>query len=951
MNWQACVRFISLGVCTVWATWALAQLVEPPTPAAIPRLPVTTGWLGGTLHRGGGLEWGDRSQTWLENYTNDLAVSPDGFAYMTTPWEEGLRPAGIYKDGDALPEIPWFAPDSGLAVAVTDKHVVYGRHQQLVVFTRQPGQGVNVMSRREFSPQPVPGEITGVAVDETRGRIYFCDRATVRAVTLVDGKPVDYRIELERVEKLALDATGNLWVLQPERKLGRALQKGTPFGSEPETTAHGVEQILLRDDQASFVPKDTEHGYAGLSFDQPVRVSALRFVEGASGTHSTEVRWQAAYQPGHWTDLAYFADVTNGWPEEWLTLDATRPVYGVRIIGPNIRLHGLEVYTPTPAVPARILSYTPEGARLSREISILPHAVALAYDAHGDRLLVADGAPSHQVFAFTGLANTPHPDATFGAGSALGRPGGVFAGKPTEHGKVGPLRFDNIRGIGVDAAGNVYVASVGGQGTGQTRLECYTSVGVRRWNIEGLAFLDSAQTDPADPTTMYSCLNRFAVDWTKPAGTNWMWAASTLDLQTYPDDPRGNGGGALCYGVRRIGGQKFLITTPQGGDPLCVYRFDPPKAGEVAIPCVVFRTFNSGTAWPTHQPLGFGAFLWRDRNGDGQMQTDEYDKAVRAQLEFTMSPVQIDTAGNYWVINRAQGKKRLHCIRVGEKLDAHGVPVWAWNAPGNAIYDSPAPFDAPESSVSGFRVDAARGVVYLFGFTKDYPNKVGHNAPLGCVLARCRIDGGKLITTHVIRLPYDCDLTGTPHDQPYSASLAGNILFVGYEAHMTVLAYRVADLSLIGRLDIGEQGLGMLFDGPPELLAMQVPNGYALTMPQYNSNDIGVLTWSGATTGWLAAPTKLTAMRENNKVALAWTPGAPAAGWRIERRDLLTHGWEGWRQVAEIRQQATAWRDPAPPVGMCAYRLRAIGATGTLSDWSRTAYLRECGTGTPSVKH
>lgn len=67
------------------------------------RLPVTTGGIGNTLLRGGRL-FDDPNQTYLELYTSDLAMSADGFVYLTTVWEEGCMPAGIYRDGDALPE-------------------------------------------------------------------------------------------------------------------------------------------------------------------------------------------------------------------------------------------------------------------------------------------------------------------------------------------------------------------------------------------------------------------------------------------------------------------------------------------------------------------------------------------------------------------------------------------------------------------------------------------------------------------------------------------------------------------------------------------------------------------------------------------------------------------------------------------------------------------------------
>ena len=73
----------------------------PPVPM-IPRLAVTTGWLGNTLLRGGQADWSDKSQTYLQLYTSDMAVSEVGTVFCTTTWEEGGRSAGIYREGDEI---------------------------------------------------------------------------------------------------------------------------------------------------------------------------------------------------------------------------------------------------------------------------------------------------------------------------------------------------------------------------------------------------------------------------------------------------------------------------------------------------------------------------------------------------------------------------------------------------------------------------------------------------------------------------------------------------------------------------------------------------------------------------------------------------------------------------------------------------------------------------------
>jgi len=51
---------------------------------------------------------------------------------------------------------------------------------------------------------------------------------------------------------------------------------------------------------------------------------------------------------------------------------------------------------------------------------------------------------------------------------------------------------------------------------------------------------------------------------------------------------------------------------------LYVYRFD----GEIAVPCAIFAQPGTGD-WPAGQPAAV-RWLWRDLNGDGSIQSNEY---------------------------------------------------------------------------------------------------------------------------------------------------------------------------------------------------------------------------------------------------------------------------------------------------------------------------------------
>jgi hypothetical protein len=858
-------------------------LAPAPDMGSIPRLPATTGWLGNTLLRG--TPFNDRAQGYLQLYTSDLDVSPEGFVFLTTPWEEGCRSAGVYRDGDALPAFAPLGLNSGEAVSVSDRRVAYGRKNEVLLFSREPGRPIHPESKRALKVAEPPANISGLALDEDHERVWVADGSSVWAASLADGLPVGPRMAAERAAKVRVDRRGHLWVLQRAEKAAKRLLDAKP---------------AMAPDGSACV----------LDFGKPVAVCALKFTHGTKSDRFREAVFQGSAKgpDGPWVTLAAFADVPAGWPDEWLTVDPAPPWRAIRLAGPGINVTKFEAWTPTPAATGRVSGFSPDGKPLpSSEIPGVTEPQALGYDAANDRLLVADD----QVRFFENLAGAP-------------RAAGGF--RPESR---------NVRGLGADAQGNLYLCTVGDGGIDQTRLDSLTPAGALRWRMEGFAFLNTADLDPADPSSAWSANQRYRMDWSLAAGNEWRAVASTLDRARFPDDPRLHRNVTL-YGVRRIGEKPFLVITTQAGKPLCIYRFE----GDTAVPCAVASLHHSGAPWPPWQPPGFGPFLWRDANGDGQFQPAEYEKGLRGKDDWAF--MNLDDRGDLWVLDPNPRKRILRRIPAGN-LDAHGVPGWSLHSPSNAAFDLPAPFDTPdrETRLGGFEVDAERGVVFLFGFTRDFPHskEVGMNHPLGRLVLRARIEGDRLVPTHLRELPYDVTLVSRPRDQAYCSALAGEFLFVGFMQHMTALALRADDLSPVGRLDAGPSTLSPIFDGPPELIARKLPDGYVLFMPQYLGNATTVLRWNGSAHGWLPPPS-VSLGGDDTRPALAWEPVPGATGWKLERRQLWPRGWGPWRELAGFPANARSWRDDAPGPSATAYRLRAVGANGALSDWSATLYRR-----------
>jgi hypothetical protein len=207
-------RLAVLLTCAIWFFGVVVAVADE-----YPVLTVTTGGLGNTLLRGGGHRWDDRTQVYLQLYTSDLAVTADGMVYCATTWEEGHRAAGIYRNGDALTDVPTFGTTAGACVAVNDRWVVYGQNGKLAVSSRRPGQTWEVSSSHH---QDIAGaaQVTGVAL---AGDQVFCVDAlgAVRSWDL-NKRIVDptVRFRVPGASQLRCDKRGNLWFLVPSAWAG-----------------------------------------------------------------------------------------------------------------------------------------------------------------------------------------------------------------------------------------------------------------------------------------------------------------------------------------------------------------------------------------------------------------------------------------------------------------------------------------------------------------------------------------------------------------------------------------------------------------------------------------------------------------------------------------------------------------------------------------------------------
>ena len=291
-----------------------------------------------------------------------------------------------------------------------------------------------------------------------------------------------------------------------------------------------------------------------------------------------------------------------------------------------------------------------------------PTALALANDGS---LMVADSLTSpRQQILFYDISDGPHPKLV----RAFGEQGGIGSGKP---GAVTPTKFWGIRGIGMDRGGNIYV----GMSEMGTVLRKLTPQGKLVWELYGHFFVDVACADPAtDGRDVWGIQEHYTMDYTQPSGKESTWVGYSLDRHKYPNDPRGltfvkqqGEHGLTSPQIVYLNGKRFMFVGGMfASNFINILRYD----GEMAVPSgaimqwgnAIYRTEQK---WPPNRREG--TFIWRDLNGDGDYQANEFSPNTD---RVKPGPFWVDKKGNIWM---AYGLFRYDF----QGLDKRGNPIYS----------------------------------------------------------------------------------------------------------------------------------------------------------------------------------------------------------------------------------------------------------------------------------
>jgi hypothetical protein len=467
------------------------------------------------------------------------------------------------------------------------------------------------------------------------------------------------------------------------------------------------------------------------------------------------------------------------------------------------------IQTGTGSTPPKVLHYSTAGAQLAQQITTVVNPQALAIDNQG-RLMVAECGPSQQILTFD-ISSTPALVSSFGVA------GGISSGTP---GAIGDLKLSSPIGVGSDSAGNIYV----GSSIAGTDLRKFTPAGQMVWRVLGLEFIDTAAADAAtDGADVYTENQHFTIDYTKSNGQEWTWKGMSIDAYKYPNDPRLNAAIAQqcpsVLSVRNIQGRKYLILTDQYSTYLHIYRMN----GEIAVPSGFFSTGHINNFMPGVQPAT-GRWIWRDLNGDGNFQANEFLDADGATTAGTWG-WEMDEQGNVWQTSENSDGVRKYTL---QGIDAAGNLMYSRAA--STSFGIPAPF----TQIERVKYTAQTDTLYLSGYTSQNPIGSGYWGQAGTEIVRYdNWSSGNRTPRWRIVLPYNPSTSSTIK----AISVAGQRVFAGLLASgptQNVYVYDAATGASVGQLVPGpevQSNMGWI-DGSHNLQAYQRANGEYLVFEE-----------------------------------------------------------------------------------------------------------------------
>lgn len=432
----------------------------------------------------------------------------------------------------------------------------------------------------------------------------------------------------------------------------------------------------------------------------------------------------------------------------WIALKDGVPQF--RTAGPDTNKDGVAQYRTDGTATGKVIAGVTAGG--------------LAFDGQG-RLLVAAQSARRQIITYDVSGAMPVER------TALGLLGGVFAAP--HPGEMREDRFISPSGVGVDAAGNIYVND-------SWRILSYTPQGTLRWKLESTIFCLCGDFDPAsDGNSLYTGSFHYLANAEKSAGKDWTWSGFTADTDRYPEAAEG---GAFVI-MRRLNGALYRFTL---GGQVTVARQQP--GSERFIPCAAVVT-NEGSSGYARLKLApeKGRYLWTDLNGDGLVQQNEISlPPANARHSEWSASLYVDSKGDLW---EPQGRAGIRHLPLKGFAQA-GAPIYDFAA--EEFIPRPAEFIEVRRALYYPESDS----MYLAGYTWEQ-QQAPNEAWIGAGREMIRYDNWSTPRRHLVsRIPFIANNISS-----FDLIPQRHLAFIGEMDTAVIFVYDTNTAQLLGMLE------------------------------------------------------------------------------------------------------------------------------------------------------
>lgn len=253
---------VLLMVLTVMLTAVLSQPQERKVDERV--LTYTTHWVGNTFEGSGPNGYG----RWVQDYIDELEITPEGAVITASRWDEAGRCTGIYKDGDVNRDLlkqpkegeekAWGWGTASEAVAVEGNHIfICNTANELLRFRWNPS---NIHEYAYIDKVPIEGDEkdTAIAMSAHNGVLCLIRKSGEVQIRKTNDLSLVNTFRIKGALDVAIARDGSLWVILGNR-VERYSKNGTKLPgvindvSRPSAIAIGNDkgQLIVCDDGQS----------------------------------------------------------------------------------------------------------------------------------------------------------------------------------------------------------------------------------------------------------------------------------------------------------------------------------------------------------------------------------------------------------------------------------------------------------------------------------------------------------------------------------------------------------------------------------------------------------------------------------------------------------------------------------------------------------------------------